>query len=207
MIAVAVIALVVFALFVVLAGGVRVWLQYRYTGDTGIRSVRPGSGLWAVLATVVGSGAVGVLAPLGELAGWAPLSFLDVPSLRFAGVILAGVGVLGAFVAQLAMGTYWRIGVDPTERTTLLTDGLFRVVRNPIYAAWGLMGLGLALAVPNLIAVVGLAVLVAGIELVVRVVEEPYLHRQHGFAYERYAAQVGRFVPGVGRLHRGGLPR
>jgi protein-S-isoprenylcysteine O-methyltransferase Ste14 len=38
------------------------------------------------------------------------------------------------------------------------------------------------------------------IELQVRVVEEPHLLRTHGQAYEDWAREVGRFVPGVGRL-------
>jgi protein-S-isoprenylcysteine O-methyltransferase Ste14 len=36
--------------------------------------------------------------------------------------------------------------------------------------------------------------------LQVRAVEEPYLLSVHGDAYATYAARVGRFVPGVGRL-------
>ena len=44
--------------------------------------------------------------------------------------------------------------------------------------------------------------LLAALELQVRVVEEPHLLRAHGGAYASYAARVGRFVPGVGRLRR-----
>jgi protein-S-isoprenylcysteine O-methyltransferase Ste14 len=34
----------------------------------------------------------------------------------------------------------------------------------------------------------------------VRLVEEPYLRRVHGCAYETYAARTGRFLPRIGRL-------
>jgi protein-S-isoprenylcysteine O-methyltransferase Ste14 len=34
----------------------------------------------------------------------------------------------------------------------------------------------------------------------VRLVEEPYLAATHGSSYASYAAAVGRFVPGVGKL-------
>ena len=34
----------------------------------------------------------------------------------------------------------------------------------------------------------------------VRAVEEPHLLATHGRAYADYAARVGRFVPGIGRL-------
>ena len=39
------------------------------------------------------------------------------------------------------------------------------------------------------------------VQLQVRVVEEPYLLATHGKTYAAYAARVGRFVPGAGRLH------
>jgi protein-S-isoprenylcysteine O-methyltransferase Ste14 len=42
--------------------------------------------------------------------------------------------------------------------------------------------------------------LIAAFELHVRRVEEPYLRRTHGDEYAAYAAQVGRFVPGIGRM-------
>ena len=48
--------------------------------------------------------------------------------------------------------------------------------------------------VPNVIAIGGLVALIVAIELLVRGVEEPYLRRMHGMAYDRYAAHVGRFL-------------
>ena len=36
-----------------------------------------------------------------------------------------------------------------------------------------------------------------------RLVEEPYLHRVHGTAYDRYAARTGRFLPWIGRQRLG----
>ena len=61
-------------------------------------------------------------------------------------------------------------------------------------------GVGIALVTPNLVAIVGFALLVITIELQVRVVEEPYLLTVHADAYREYLASVGRFAPGVGLL-------
>jgi protein-S-isoprenylcysteine O-methyltransferase Ste14 len=63
------------------------------------------------------------------------------------------------------------------------------------------MGVGLTLLVPNAIALAGLAMIITGSQLQVRLIEEPYLHRIHGASYHKYASRVGRFVPGIGRLH------
>lgn len=115
--------------------------------------------------------------------------------MRALGVALYSLGLAGTLVAQRAMGSSWRVGVDASERTDLVTGGPFAVVRNPIFAAMIFAVLGLALLVPNITALLGFLSLVAAVELQVRFVEEPYLLRTHG---EGYASRVGRFVPGVG---------
>jgi protein-S-isoprenylcysteine O-methyltransferase Ste14 len=100
------------------------------------------------------------------------------------------------------MGDSWRVGVEPEERTELVVSGPFAVVRNPIFGLASLMAIGFTLMVPSVLAFVALAIVVLSIELVVRVVEEPYLLRVHGDSYRRYASRVGRFVPGTGLLER-----
>jgi protein-S-isoprenylcysteine O-methyltransferase Ste14 len=97
------------------------------------------------------------------------------------------------------MGASWRVGVDPDERTRLVTAGVYRVVRNPILTATIATFTGLVLMVPTVVAVVGLAAVVVGVQLQVRLVEEPILLRAHGDVYQRYRRTVGRFLPGVGR--------
>ncbi len=54
--------------------------------------------------------------------------------------------------------------------------------------------------VPSWVAWAGMAALFVALELQVRVVEEPYLLRTHGRRYAGYAATVGRFMPGAGRV-------
>jgi hypothetical protein len=98
------------------------------------------------------------------------------------------IAVGATIAAQISMGASWRIGVDETERTTLVTTGPFRLVRNPIFtAAVGVMA-GVAIAVPNAIALVGLGAAIIGLQLQVRRIEEPYLLRVHGEDYRAYAA-------------------
>jgi protein-S-isoprenylcysteine O-methyltransferase Ste14 len=100
------------------------------------------------------------------------------------------------------MGEAWRIGVDPGERTRLVTGGPFALVRNPIYAAMIPFFAGVALLVPNALTIAGAVLLVVALELQTRLVEEPYLRGVHGSEYGDYAARVGRFLPGLGRLRR-----
>jgi protein-S-isoprenylcysteine O-methyltransferase Ste14 len=162
---------------------------------------RPGSPQWwARLLSGIGF-ACAVAAPLAELAGLHPLPVLDRTLVRAAGVVLIVVGIAATLAAQLAMGASWRPDVDPTTRTALVTSGPFRLVRNPIFTATAATATGLALLVPNPVAAAMLVVFVTALQLQVRLVEEPYLHRVHAGAWEQYAARTGRFLPWIGRHH------
>jgi protein-S-isoprenylcysteine O-methyltransferase Ste14 len=109
--------------------------------------------------------------------------------------VVVVVGIAATLTAQLAMGASWRPDVDPTTRTALVTSGPFRLVRNPIFTATAATGAGLALLVPNPVAAAMLVGFVTALQIQVRLVEEPYLHRVHAGAWERYAARTGRFLP------------
>ena len=198
-------ALLLYGVYLVIAFGVRTVLQLRRTGSTGFHGVggRVGSAEWLAGVGFVVALLLGVAAPVLALLDIVePIDALDTTGLHVAGLVLTLAGIAATFYAQVAMGTSWRIGVDHEERTDLVTSGPFALVRNPIFSAMLPTALGLVLLVPSWVALVGLAGLVVALELQVRVVEEPYLLRAHGEPYRRYAAETGRFLPGVGRLRR-----
>ncbi len=196
----AAVALLLEGVFFALAFGWRSWVQWRRTGSTGFIRPRRGAGT----AELVGSSGfvlalvLLVAAPIADLAGVTRIEVLDTAWAATAGITLGVGGVALTLVAQLAMGDSWRIGVDPATRTDLVTDGVFGAVRNPIFTAMIVATLGLVLLVPNPVSAAALLVLVAALEVQVRMVEEPYLRTIHGPAYEAYLTSAGRFVPGVG---------
>jgi len=119
-------------------------------------------------------------------------------ALGWSGWGLVTAGLVLTMVAQAQMGASWRIGID-TARTELVTDGLFSVVRNPIFTGMLAMVSGIVLVTPSAWTVMALGHYVLLVSLQVRL-EEEHLLRLHGDAYRAYAARVGRFLPGVGRL-------
>lgn len=195
-------ALALYVLGLLLAFGWRTLAQWRRTGDTGLRldAGPPGTLRWWAKLLFVATLALGLAGPAAALAGLPPLPGLNHWPLQVLGLVLAVAGVGATLAAQRAMGTSWRVGVDPTEQTRLVTDGPFALVRNPIFTAMGGTTLGLTLMVPNAVSMATLLVLILALQLQVRGVEERYLIATHGDPYLRYAARVGRFIPGVGRL-------
>lgn len=125
-----------------------------------------------------------------------PLAALDSNTSNVVGIVLALGGVALTLYAQVAMGESWRIGVDHDERTELVTDGPYALVRNPIFSAMIPTALGLALMVPSAISIASITAVVIALELQVRVVEGPYQLQAQGRAYRDYAAKTGRFIPG-----------
>jgi protein-S-isoprenylcysteine O-methyltransferase Ste14 len=199
----AALALVLYAILAAITFGVRVAMQLRRTGSTGLHGLPPGAGpLEWIAGGLFISGLSLVAAALVLVASGAlePIVAVDGAFGHIVGVVFAIAGIVLTFSAQLAMGDSWRVGVDPEERTELVTGGPFEHVRNPIYSAMMPTVLGLVLMAPSALAIVGFLTLFIGLEMQVRLVEEPYLLQVHGSAYSTYAAEVGRFVPRLGLL-------
>ena len=178
-------------------------LALRRTGSTGFRGHRSGSSVIERIAGLVFVTAILLCAagPILQLTGVVdPIVALDGGLAHIAGTALATIGIAVTVAVQLAMGNAWRIGVDPTERTDLVVDGPFSIVRNPIFAAMIPSFTGIALLATNIVTIAGAVVLIVALELQTRLIEEPHLMRIHGGRYARYAARVGRFLPEVGRL-------
>lgn len=198
-------ALAFLAVYGLLAFGVRMAVQVRRTGSTGFTALRGASGpMWragelvlaiAIVLCLIGGPVLqlsGVLDSVGVLEG-DPASIL--------GIVLAFLGIMLTVLAQFAMGDAWRIGVDPCEQTELVTDGPFATVRNPIYAAMIPAFTGILLLAPNVVTLTGAVLVIVALELQTRLIEEPHLWAIHGEQYAAYATRVGRFLPGIGRLH------
>ncbi len=193
-------ALVLYAVALVVLFGVRSWLQYRRTGSTGFRGISgtpAQAGWWGGVLFVVAMVA-GLAAPLLAVAG--VVTAAPPAALQVLGLALALAGFAATVAAQTGMGASWRIGVDPDERTDLVTGGVFAHVRNPIFTAMVAAQAGVALMVPTWVGLLALVALVVAVQLQVRSIEEPHLLRVHGDADAVYAARTGRFLPGIGRL-------
>ncbi len=149
----------------------------------------------------------GVIAPppllfLGALATGAALDFgLVRVSTGLPGWFRLGVCavLVAATVALLggAFGRFRRAGthVEPWRPSTaLVTDGVYRRTRNPIYLGMALAYVGLALALDSVVALVLLAPLLALLQIGVVAREERYLERKFGDDYRRYRASVRRWL-------------
>ena len=153
-----------------------------------------------LFAAAIVVGTIGVtLAPFSVTELW---SQLDAAAAFMAALIVLSAGCVVTLVAQSEMGASWRIGVDPSERTRLVTNGLFGWARNPMFTGMVAAAVGLALLVSTLLTAVSVVMLVVAVQVQVRRVEDPYL-RDAMPGWPMYAQRVvGRFVPRLGKISR-----
>jgi protein-S-isoprenylcysteine O-methyltransferase Ste14 len=119
-----------------------------------------------------------------------PLGLLRIP-LSICLLVLAG----GVFLA--AVSAMHRRGTTPNPyqpSTAVVTGGVYRYSRNPIYVAFLTVVLGIAVAVDSLGLLVAAGILLVVLQVGVVRREERYLSAKFGGAYDDYARRVRRWV-------------
>lgn len=181
-----------------------VWPVVRLRRETGVwavtlhRNTTPGNRVMGLVFVALVLGLAGLVARFA-LAGPSAIGVWAAPrGLELAGLLLCAAGVAVIAVAQRQMGASFRIGID-AAKTALVSPGLFRRVRNPIYSGLLALLLGVVLVIPCAASLLLGTAAAAAIALHTRL-EERHLLALHGDDYRAYAALVGRFVPGIGRL-------
>jgi protein-S-isoprenylcysteine O-methyltransferase Ste14 len=114
-----------------------------------------------------------------------------------AGVLCLGWGLWLLYRSHADLGPNWSITLEVREDHRLVTQGIYRRVRHPMYLALLLYSVGQALALPNWVAgpsyLVPMALLFA-----LRVgPEEQMMLEEFGRDYEAYRGRTKRLVPGV----------
>lgn len=148
------------------------------------------------------------LLALAGIAFFLPLVWIATRALDFADYALRPLPlVAGALCMALGLwlfhrshadlGTNWSITLELREKHQLVTRGVYRRIRHPMYAGLLLISFGQALALPNWIA----GPSYAGAMLLLFVFrvgpEERMMLEAFGADYETYRSRTERIIPGV----------
>ncbi len=119
--------------------------------------------------------------------------FFDSEIVAWIGVLFCLAGVVGLAWSLVSFGRSFRVGIDTEQPDKLITTGIFRLSRNPIYVASAFVLIGQFLIFPNWIL---LAYPLAAAWLVHRQVllEEQYLKTHYGQEYADYCRRVRRYL-------------
>lgn len=65
--------------------------------------------------------------------------------LRYARSVIATAGDIVFVISVLTMKDSWRAGVSETDKTELVTDGIYQISRNPAFLGFDLVYIGILL--------------------------------------------------------------
>ncbi|MEP0366235.1 MAG: methyltransferase [Cyclobacteriaceae bacterium] len=122
-----------------------------------------------------------------------PIDYLGIDWLKTIGLIFLIISFLWTSIAQYQMSKSWRIGIDYEDKTDLISHGLFKYSRNPIFLGVLISYLGTFLIIPNILSFSILMVTFVTIQTQVRL-EEEYLESVHSQDYLRYKLKVRRWL-------------
>jgi protein-S-isoprenylcysteine O-methyltransferase Ste14 len=112
--------------------------------------------------------------------------------IKYVGLLFCFTGLLIFLLALVSFGTAWRIGIDETNSNELITGGIFRFSRNPIFLFMDLYFLGIALIYPTVLFVLIAAGAITGIHLQI-LREEAFLLQKFSEKYAAYQKQTRRY--------------
>ena len=118
-----------------------------------------------------------------------------IPTLSYLGVAVELSCLWLFYRSHRDLGHNWSVSLDLRERHTLVTTGVYALVRHPMYAGFWLMALGQVLLLPNWVAgpagLIGCGALFFG--RVAR--EEAMMISAFGDEYRAYMRRTARVVP------------
>jgi len=119
------------------------------------------------------------------------------PLQAWLGLFVAIAALVMFHLTHRALGRNWSISLDVREDHQLVTHGIYRRVRHPMYSAFWLWAIAQALLLPNWVAgfsgLVGFGSLYFG--RIVR--EERMMLETFGDGYRAYMARTGRIFPSI----------
>ena len=118
-----------------------------------------------------------------------------IPTLSYLGVAVELSCLWLFYRSHRDLGHNWSVSLDLRDRHTLVTTGVYALVRHPMYSGFWLMALGQALLLPNWVAgpagLIGFGALFFG--RVAR--EEAMMISAFGDEYRAYMGRTARVVP------------
>ena len=121
---------------------------------------------------------------------------LDGESMRWAGLVAMIAGSILRLVPVFILGRRFSGLVAIQQGHTLVTDGLYKTIRNPSYLGLIVSSLGWVLVFRSGAGIMLVALLM--VPLVARMnAEEKLLHEHFGSEYDAYRARTWRLIPGI----------
>ena len=114
-------------------------------------------------------------------------------NMRIAGLIIATVGVMIFGLSVYTMRDSWRAGIPESDRTKMVSEGIYSISRNPAFCGFDLTYIGILLMLFNIPLLVFTCFAIFTLHLQI-LQEEKYLEKVFGIEYREYRRKVFRYL-------------
>lgn len=122
------------------------------------------------------------------------LDFAKLPKARAFMSILGGIFIIGGIILWVKSVIFSKIS-EKIKSGLLVTDGVYSIVRNPIYSAFLFIFTGALLFAYNLCLLVLPFIFWAFLTVLMKNTEEKWLQEKFGDSYTKYCKKVNRIIP------------
>ncbi|MFR1710502.1 MAG: methyltransferase family protein [Clostridium sp.] len=122
-----------------------------------------------------------------------PLKLMDRDFISILGLLVISLGIVFFIVAAITMKNSWRVGIDKSTKSKLITEGIYRYSRNPAFVGFYLMFIGLFFVYMDIITCI---IMLLNIYAMNRLVseEEKHLEESFGDEYIIYKKKTPRYL-------------
>ena len=113
--------------------------------------------------------------------------------LTIIGSVLITLGLIMSTVASITLKKSWRIGIDENEKTELITDGIYKISRNPYFLSYDLVLIGMIFCLLSPFLILAVLITIVLFHLMI-LKEENYLEKQHQDNYRPYKKEGRRYI-------------
>jgi len=113
--------------------------------------------------------------------------------LQYIGIILCYIGIIIFLSALISFGNSWRVGIDDKNQGELVTTGIFKYSRNPIFLFMNIYFIGITLVYPTLTFILMTLIFVIGVHKQI-LNEEKHLLTIYKEKYQNYKKQTRRYL-------------
>lgn len=118
--------------------------------------------------------------------------FIQNDLIRYIGFAVSLSGVAVFITAMVTMSDSWRAGIDNTQKTKIIKNGIYKYSRNPAFVGFDLFYIGMAFAFSNVLNIVFACASILMLHLQI-LEEEKFLPTVFGEEYLDYKEKTGRY--------------
>ncbi len=113
--------------------------------------------------------------------------------IRFLGFFIGVLGDILFLISVITMKNSWRAGIPSEDKTELVSNGIYKISRNPAFLGFDLMYIGITLLYCNVLTIIFslFAIIMLHFQILQ---EEKYLEKTFGDNYISYKSKVCRYI-------------